>query len=656
MNQSKPTIIGIYGIPGSGKTTLLSQLKNQLNPESFSFYDGSSVLDSLVPGDLPAFQSLSFSEKTTWQEKAITSIKSECTASGQTGIVTGHYIFWDDIDQEKETVLTECVLSVYTHILYLNIRAEVVYSRRERDTERQRARISISELGRWMEEEMSELTGVCLSRGILFVRLMPLCLERIAALVEDFRRHDEVNNDGVVGRCIDGVVSPAGMGLEKVLVFDADRTLAAIDTGKRFWEHVPGAGWGMLQWVFGSQLGYSYAAFRQVVLLYEQDVEDEQYEEICGLVAAEVMLYPEVAGLLRRVLEHAHIGVVVVTCGLRRVWEKVLEREGLWDRAKVIGSGRISDGYVVTPRVKGALVERLKSRGLKVWAFGDSPVDMEMLRCADRAVVIVGDDGIRSSTMNTVLETEIDHGFQAVQVLLPESVSPRLDIAVLPVITLDDPNFLGPILASNFHLVHATHKGAAKLLQTPMRDAGIEGPALRKAHRRAGFYLAAEYLTDLVGLEACAIAHVQGNTTIGHQLADEASTVIIALMRGGKPMAFGVNDAFPKASFLHAAEVEDVKLHHVQGKANVMLVDSVVNNGTTVIEFVKHIRSLKKDIRIAVVAGVVQVKAVAKNGPLRALARNGGLTVVALRLSENKYTGTKGTDTGNRLFNTVDLA
>ncbi|OOF91460.1 hypothetical protein ASPCADRAFT_57672 [Aspergillus carbonarius ITEM 5010] len=651
----KPTIIGIYGISGSGKTYLLKQLERELPKRIFRFYEGSEVIGTVAPGGLAAFKEMENPDQEICREEAMNLIKAECVASGCTAIVTGHFMFWDDITKDSETAMTSVDLDAYTHILYLNHPAPVIYRRREQDIKRRRADLSIPHLQEWIDTEISELTNLCFNHSIMFTLLIPYSIRKIVALIQDFERHDEQYNQNVADTCIDEAISRQTH-LEKVLVLDADRTLAPIDTGKQFWKQCTRSKWGILKQVFGSQLEYSYSAFRQAILLYEQDADEEVYEKICGQVASEVNLYPEIASLLHRVSKNDHVGIVIVTCGLRLIWENVLEREGLSGKVKVIGGGRISDGYVVTPRVKGALVRRLRDHhGLTVWAFGDSPVDVEMLSSADHAIVIVGDENTRSQTMDAALRTAIEQGLQAHQVLLPESTPPRLDTTTLPTIKLGDSAFRQQILASNFHLIHATVKGAARLLQTPMRDAQVEGPRLREAHRQAGWYLAVEFLTDIIGLEDCNIAHVQGNMTSGHQLADEARTIIIALMRGGAPMADGVNEAFRKASMLHAFKAEDVKAHHVQGKATVLVVDSVINNGTTIINFVHHIRTLKKKLRIVVVAGVVQARAIAPNGPLRTLARYGGLTVVALRRSDNKYTGTKGTDTGNRLFNTVDL-
>lgn len=73
-------------------------------------------------------------------------------------------------------------------------------------------------------------------------------------------------------------------------------------------------------------------------------------------------------------------------------------------------------------------------------------------------------------------------------------------------------------------------------------------------------------------------------------------------------------------------------------------------------EFIEHVHGLNPSIRIVVVAGVVQAEVVVETHALARLMGHYGASIVALRLSENKFTGTKTTDTGNRLFNTTHLA
>lgn len=74
-----------------------------------------------------------------------------------------------------------------------------------------------------------------------------------------------------------------------------------------------------------------------------------------------------------------------------------------------------------------------------------------------------------------------------------------------------------------FHrtLYHANFTPTSKLLRTPTRNAHIAGRALRKAHERIGYYLATQYLSQILGLEMYDIPHVQGHATDG-QLSWEA--------------------------------------------------------------------------------------------------------------------------------------
>jgi uracil phosphoribosyltransferase len=203
---------------------------------------------------------------------------------------------------------------------------------------------------------------------------------------------------------------------------------------------------------------------------------------------------------------------------------------------------------------------------------------------------------------------------------------------------------------------HATDKSVAKVLMSSTRNASIAGLKLRKAHADMGMYLAWAFLPELLGVEDYPMLHVQGHQISGHRLRHEKETTIIALMRGGESMAFGLNEVLPLAMFLHASSPSDIKVDHVRGQKTVILVDSVVNTGRTLIHFVQKVHELELGVRIVVVAGVVQAEAVSKGHPLTELIEQHGIHIGALRLSRNKFTGFKNTDTGHRLFRTTHMA
>ena len=668
-SNHKAVVVGLYGLPGSGKTYLLNQLKQELGQSHWTFYEGSEMIASVIPGGLNAFQHMDEQEKEHWRRSAIDAIGKQCADSGKVAVVTGHFMFWPEEHESGLPVYTQNDLKTFTHILYLDTDAEVVAQRRLNDTKRSRPSTSASHLHKWQQQEKTQLSDLCRRHDILFSLMSPgpTLLKRVSILLQDFSRHTEKYNLSQAESKLDDAILASQGQLEVVLVMDADKTLAAEDTGASFWKMVSDSRplkyeASPLNDLFGSPLGYSYTAFRQAVLQHEEVADDQDFESLCQDVALAVKMHSEFVSLLQVLAEQKHVGAIVVTCGLRRIWEKVLEREGLSEKVKIIGGGRIADGYVVSAEVKGALVARLREvHRVRVWAFGDSPLDLVMLRKADRACVVVGEEQTRSKTMDAALAKAIrEDGLRVHQILLPNNAPPRLDTTKYPIIELTESDFIKSILGGRYthdglRFFCAGDRNVTKLLATSMRDAAVAGPDLREAHRRVGWYLANEFLANVIGLEQCPIQHVLGRETRGYRLLHEQQTTIVALMRGGEPMALGVNDAFPLAMFVHARDGDDIKLHHLQGQHTVILVDSVVNTGKTIVEFVERVRKLHATIRIVIVAGVVQAQCVSRHSLKQSLAPHANLYLVALRLSETKFTGTGATDTGNRLFNTTHL-
>ena len=62
-SDDKSVVIGLYGVPGSGKTFLLNQVKQELGETHFAFYEGSKMIDTVVPGGIDPFQNMEEQEK-----------------------------------------------------------------------------------------------------------------------------------------------------------------------------------------------------------------------------------------------------------------------------------------------------------------------------------------------------------------------------------------------------------------------------------------------------------------------------------------------------------------------------------------------------------------------------------------------------------------
>lgn len=659
--KRKAIVVGLYGIQGSGKTYLMSQLKHKFQGTDFAFYESSELIDQIVPGGLAEFKA-NKDKRGDWRGKAIDIIGNSCAVSGQVAVVSGHFSFLNKEHVDIDPVYTVNDLNTYTHILYIDTPAEVVAQRRQDDkTRNDRPEVATANLLNWQQKEKAMLRELCSEHGILLSIIVPgsMLLKKVSTLLRDFQIHNgDYNLSQAEGR-LDQAIMNSEDKWKTVLVFDADRTLAAEDTGNMFWEMKREK--SRLKDLFSSNLKYSYTAFRQVALLYEDSGNDRDFDADCEMVASAVTMYPQVVSILEQAINKPHIGTVVVTCGLRRVWEKILEKKGLAKTVTVIGGGRIADGYVVTAAVKGALVTRLREvHDLYVCTFGDGPLDLDMFSKANEAIVVVGDEQTRSKKMDEELTQAIDkNDLNARQALLPPSAPPRLDIKRLPRVDITSEEFLNSLFRdhvpqSDTRILLATHKRAAQLLATATRDAAIAGSTLRKAHARIGRYLAMEYLTDVIGLEVAPITHVQGYQTTGFRIKDEKKTTIVALMRGGEPMAIGVGDILPLAMYVHAEDPEDIKSPHLEGQQTVVLVDSVVNSGTSVQAFVTHVHGLQASIHIVIVAGVIQAEFIAgKVRDIHDLHNN--LSVVGLRTSDTKFTGQGTNDTGNRLYNTTHM-
>lgn len=668
-SDDEAVVVGLYGIPGSGKTTLMKQLKEHLKKNRFALYEGSQVIADIVPGGLDTFEKLEEEEKIRWRELAIAQIKKDSKEAGQVAVVTGHFMFWPEEEDAGTPVYTQSDLNIYSHIIYLEIPAEKISEYRQADKERTRPFSSVFHLQRWQEAEKTQLRHLCRHHNILFSVVSPRLslLDTVVTLLHDFEQHKQGANLGYAEYWLDEAIMSIKGQPKTVLVMDADRTLVAEDTGKLFWKRVPSFRRptnqeNPLKGLFSGPMGYSYNAFRQAALMYQEAANDEEFDAYCADVASAVTMHPEFVSLLHMVAGQESIAAVVITCGLRFLWQKILEKEGLSKTATVIGGGSLADDLIVTGPVKAALVSRLQDfHNVDVWAFGDSVLDLDMLKKADHAIIVVGDEDKRSQMMDAALLNAIDNdGLRARQVLLPKDALPRLNITKLPVVDITRQDFVDAIFCKcNRHttidVVHATDKNAAKLLMTPMRDATYAGPALRGAHRSVGWYLATEFLADTIGVEGFNVTHVQGHITSGYRLLHEDKTTIVALMRGGEPMALGVSDAFPLAMFVHASTPSDLRLHHLEGQTTVMLVDSVVNSGKTLMQFIRHIRTLHATIRIVAVVGVIQAKCISDGFLAQAIAHHAKITIVTLRISDNQFTGARSTDTGNRLFNTTHL-
>ena len=260
---------------------------------------------------------------------------------------------------------------------------------------------SVEFLKKWQQAEKMRLRVQCRQHGVLFTRVTPhqKLPGQVASLLRDFINHSETCNLRCAQDRLDKIIAehPDQHELTQVVILDGDRTLTEVDTGNMFWEEVLPADERPETYILDknplkiilSSSGYSYTAFRQIALLYGEVAgaasDEERFKALCEKVAASTPMYPEFKSLLTMLAHQKHTKLVIVTCGLRAIWEEIIKNSGLRDLVHVVGGGRLIDGFVVTPEVKVALVTRLKQVHKKhVRVFGDSLLDLDMLKVATR--------------------------------------------------------------------------------------------------------------------------------------------------------------------------------------------------------------------------------------------------------------------------------
>lgn len=207
-----------------------------------------------------------------------------------------------------------------------------------------------------------------------------------------------------------------------------------------------------------------------------------------------------------------------------------------------------------------------------------------------------------------------------------------------------------------YRVVEYTTSAASAVLATKSRRSNVCGPALQDVHREIGVFLADKLLEEYGRfnsgvLQQVEYPHVQGTSFCGWT-TDQGSRpiLILPLMRGGEPMSRGVHQRFPSARLIHWDDESDASSLALGASGDdIIIVDSVVNEGNSVRRVIKHLlqNGAAPSCRIHVLTAVMQ-----KEASIKLPVEFPQVRFLALRVSGNKYTGRGGTDTGNRLFGT----
>lgn len=254
-------------------------------------------------------------------------------------------------------------------------------------------------------------------------------------------------------------------------------------------------------------------------------------------------------------------------------------------------------GKEISAETKFFVTKFLKQRHF-VTAYGDSKNDLFMLKEANEGFLVVTDHLSRSlqkSEIKGIKSLYINRNFHV----------------------LSDDKLIGESEMNEIQ----------DLISITKSDSGINGNRLASAHFELGKKLC-RYIFSL----------------------PEKDTTIISLERSGRFIADGMYMEFDCRFETYNSKCQSLPKIYTK---NVVLIDGVINNGKSMLEAINCIESVYPNVKIIVVAGVINELALP-------LFESYDLFVV--RVSKNKFTGSNvriqkgniGPDTADRLFNQLN--
>lgn len=170
------------------------------------------------------------------------------------------------------------------------------------------------------------------------------------------------------------------------VIIDGDRTLIPTDSTKFFFEHL-NLDYNDIKNIF-KQHGYSFYAFYNVAMYYSK-IDMEKYNLACTESASRVKIYPEFLSFIDTIKEKVHL--IIITSGISQCWKNVINNHSI-DFMHLIGGNYFPvDNFVVDKQAKGIIANTIKNANKKVFAFGDTMIDFEMLKVADNSYLVVNE-------------------------------------------------------------------------------------------------------------------------------------------------------------------------------------------------------------------------------------------------------------------------
>lgn len=261
----------------------------------------------------------------------------------------------------------------------------------------------------------------------------------------------------------------------------------------------------------------------------------------------------------------------------------------LWERiSEMLGFKNVIANTLISADTKYFIVKLLKEEGYTITAYGDSKNDLYMLKQADDPYLYIGERISRS-------------------------------------LVGEDTSGIKLIYDKSMYTLDKERSDIAQNISVCKSNSGINGARLAKAHLALG---------QAIGKKIAAFL-------------PSDNTAVLVLERGGRFFGDGLYTEF--GGTLYSYNPKETELPAIPQK-NIIIADSVINSGKSVLEAIEKLKSANPDTEIFIAVNVIQKNAVE-------LLRN--FKVFAVRTSDNSFIGSKqnsqkngrGPDTADRLFN-----
>lgn len=534
--------IALYGLPCAGKTTLMSSLSG------VRVLHGSEELQRISNG---VFSKLSEKDKEQVRIHYTEYVKS---IVDETIISDGHYSFLDDV------VFTDADGDLYDVFLYLYCKPEVLLRRYQLSEKNIKyAALSETVISQWQYFEIESLRKECHMRGKDFYVISDndkeCCLEKFICSMESgyssFRHAKEIVNQ------IRTIFPNPTM----LYIVDGDKTIMKEDTyryccnGKTsifdgdFYT-------GYQSWLFADVLEH-------IIIKTDAIDELELNEEIWEVMKDN--------------------NYVILSAGITELWSDISIRKNL---NNVIASPYISAD------TKYFVVKELRALGYVIKAYGDSKIDVYMLKEADTGFLWIGDRISKS------LKLEKLHGVKLIY------------------------------NQDNYILSEQSDEKILADIATCKSNSGINGRKLAKAHFRLG-------------------------NCIGKELKNripEQNTALLVLDRGGRFFGDGLYCGFGGHFYPYNPANDEIPVFNQEV---VVIVDSVINTGKSIRELVSKLKERNPNIEIVIATNVIQKSAIDLFSDYLLFAvRVSDNCFIGKNQAVQK--GNSGPDTADRLFNLIE--